>query len=55
MTEAIVIQSGESASVVVMHTDGSMSEVKVEADEHGLMNIWISGEPTKPYSVIEAG
>lgn len=54
MTQAIVIQAGESVSIAVMHTDGSISEVKVEADEYGLMNVWISGDPTKPYSVIEA-
>lgn len=55
MTDAVVIQAGEGASIVVIHKDGNMSEVRIEVDEHGLMNVWIKGDLTKPYSVIEWG
>jgi hypothetical protein len=36
-----------------MHTDASVSEVKIEADEHGLMGVMIDADPAKPYSIIE--
>jgi hypothetical protein len=53
MANQIVLQAGESATVVVMHSDASMSTVKVEVDDLGrTWGLGIDPNPTIPYSIV---
>jgi hypothetical protein len=52
MANQIVLQAGESATVVVMHSDASMSTVKVEVDDLGTWGLVIDPNPTIPYSIV---
>ena len=49
----IVLQAGESASVVILHSDASMSTVKIEVDDRGMWGLLIDPNPNIPYSVVE--
>jgi hypothetical protein len=51
-TNANVIGANDSRTIVVMHDDGSMSTVKVQTDEYGMMNVLIDANPAIPHSVI---
>jgi hypothetical protein len=48
-----VLQAGDSATIVVMHRDASMSTVKIEVDDLGTWGLIIDPNPAIPYSVIE--
>lgn len=51
--EPIVLQAGESASIVVLHSDASMSTVKVDVDDLGTWGLIIDPNPAIPYSIVE--
>lgn len=53
MSEQIVLQAGDSASIVIMHRDASMSTVKVEVDDLGTWGLFIDPNPDIPYSTVE--
>ena len=55
MSEQVVLQAGESVSVVVMHRDASMSTVKIEVDDLGTWGLLVDPNPDIPYSIIESG
>jgi hypothetical protein len=52
MSKQIVLQADESATVVVMHSDASMSTVQVKADETAMMLVVIDANPAIPYGLI---
>jgi hypothetical protein len=49
----IVLQAGESANIVVMHSDATMSQVKIDVDEGGTWGVVIDPNPAVPYSIVE--
>jgi hypothetical protein len=53
MSEQIVLQANDQATVVVLHRDGSMSTVAFEVDDLGTWGMIINPTPMVPYSIIE--
>jgi NAD(P)-dependent dehydrogenase (short-subunit alcohol dehydrogenase family) len=45
MTDTVVLQAGDSAIVVVMHCDGTMSQVKIDVDRLGTWGLIIDPNP----------
>lgn len=51
-SEPIVLRAGESATVVVMHSDASMSTVQIKADDTAMMLVILDANPAIPYGLI---
>ena len=48
----IVLKDGESAQIVILHSDASLSTVKVAVDDTGHFKLMIDSQPGIPYGLI---